>query len=122
MNFSSASRKWTVSNGDFEPQVLITIFLQSVAKHLPGEALGHAKIYVEFEGGAAFGSSTLIPDELHIQTTGTFTEGDVWIGATLIFGDVERRILLAALEIAQHDVETKLKCRMLTPGDMNHET
>ena len=122
MNFSSASRKWTVNNGDFEPQVLITIFLQSVAKHLPREALGHAKIYVEFDGGAAFGSSTLIPDELHIQTTGTFSEGDMRIGAALIFGDVERSILLTALEVAEHDVETQLKCRMLTPGDMNHET
>jgi hypothetical protein len=122
MNFSSASQEWVVSNGAFEPQVLITIFLQSVARRLPKDALGHAKLYVEFDRGTAFGSATLVPDELNIRMAGEFSPGDMRIGATLIFGDLEQQILLTALEIAKRDVESELKCNMLDSRGKNHET
>ncbi len=112
MNFTSRSCRWTITECSTRPEDLIRSLIDAVVIHLPANSLGHVKGYVEFDGGAVFASSTLIPPEVTLQQTGEYRGGRIWMNVTLVFSDLSREVMAQALELAREKTEQRWNCTM----------
>jgi hypothetical protein len=110
MNFTRLSRRWTIGECYDRPEEVIRCLIDAVAMHLPENSLGHVKGYVEFKHGAVFASSTLIPPKVSIQRTGDYQGGGMWVNVTMIFADLNREVMDAALEMAEDRIAQRWKC------------
>lgn len=111
MNFTSLSRRLTIVECSAGPEEVIRSLIDAVAMHLPENSLGHVKGYVEFKHGAVFASSTLIPPEVSIQKTGDYQGGGMCVNLTMIFADLNRKVMAAALETAEGLIARRWKCQ-----------
>lgn len=117
MNFTSISCRWTIEACPIRPEVLIRSLLQTTVEHLPLNSIGHVKGYAEFEQGAVFASSTIIPPDITLQQTGDYQGGIICLNIALIFSGLSREVLTRALESAReyteklYNVEFKKKTR-----------
>jgi hypothetical protein len=109
MNFTSLSRRWTIGECSARPEEVIRCLIDAVAMHLPENSLGHVKGYVEFNHGAVFASSTLIPPKVSVQKTGDYQGGGMWVNVTMIFADLSREVMTAALEMAEGQIAQRWK-------------
>ena len=112
MNFTSLSRRWTIAECAARPEDVIRSLIDTVVENLPENSLGHVKGYVEFQHGAVFGSSTLIPPEVTIQQTGDYQGGNMWVNVTMIFSDLSREVMAAALGMAADQIAQRWNCKM----------
>jgi hypothetical protein len=112
MNFTSLSRRWTINECSARPEDVIRSLISAVVRHLPENSLGHVKGYVEFKHGAVFASSTLIPPEVILQKTGDYQGGSMWVNVTMIFFDLSREVLAAALEMAGGKLVQRWDCKL----------
>ncbi len=112
MNFTSLSRRWTIAECSAKPEDVIRTLIDTVVGHLPENSLGHVKGYVEFEHGAVFASSTLIPPEVIFQKTGEYQGGNMWVNMTLIFSDMSQEVMAAALVMAEGQITQRWDCKM----------
>lgn len=111
MEFSSYSKKWEVQGCSENPEKLIKSVLGVCAEHLPNTALGHLKGFLEFDSGSVFASSTLIPPEITLRSEGKYSGGDMVLGVTLIFMDLDVEFLSDALSTAAMEVCEHLGCK-----------
>jgi hypothetical protein len=112
MNFNSAARRWEVEACPVSPDLFIRSLLEAAVHRLPDESLGHAKGYVEFDGGAVFASSTLIPPDIQIRRQGDYHGGKMDINLVLIFADLKRDILIEAITLAGAAVAERWSCEL----------
>ena len=105
MEFVSVSKRWKILETQSAPEGVATSLMEQITKHLPSDALGHAKLYVEYDGGALFASTTLIPPDISIRHQGQFGGGDMTVNVTLIFGDLTKELLADALWAARRELE-----------------
>lgn len=112
MNFSSLSRRWTITECSARPENVIRCLMDDVVEHLPENSLGHVKGYVAFQHGAVFASSTLIPPEVTLQQTGDYQGGKMRINVTMVFFDLNREVMAAALEMAGSRMAQRLNCKV----------
>ncbi len=112
MNFTSLSRRWTIAECSARPEDVIRSLIDTVVGHLPENSLGHVKGYVEFQHGTVFASSTLIPPEVILQQTGDYQGGNMWVNVTMIFSDLSREVMAAALGMAADQIAQRWNCKM----------
>ncbi len=110
MNYVSISCRWIVDACLARPEVLIKYFLEMAIQHLPENTLGHIKGYAEFDGGAVFASSTLIPPEVKLHQTGDYHGGKMFINVTMIFADQSHEILSQAMDLARQKTTARWHC------------
>lgn len=120
MNFTRLSRRWTIAECSAGPEDVIRSLIDAVVGHLPENSLGHVKGYVEFQHGAVFGSSTLIPPEVILQQTGGYQGGNMRVNVTLVFSDLSREVMTAALEVAGDRIAQRWNCKMNDVTGENH--
>jgi hypothetical protein len=111
MEFSSYSKKWEVQGCSENPEELVKSVLEACAEYLPDTALGHLKGFLEFDKGSVFASSSLIPPEITLRTEGEYNGGDMVLGATLIFMDLDVEFLSDILSRAAMEVCGQLGCK-----------
>jgi hypothetical protein len=111
MEFASHSKKWEVRTYSNTPEELIKCVLKACVGLLPDTALGHLKGFLEFEGGSVFASSSLIPPEITLRTEGEYRGGDMVLGVTLIFMDLDVEFLSDVLSRAAVVVCEQLGCK-----------
>ncbi len=112
MNFTSLSRRWTIAECSARPEDVIRSLIDTIVENLPENSLGHVKGYVEFQHGAVFASSTLIPPEVILQQTGDYQGGNMWVNVTMIFSDLSREVMAAALGMAADQIAERWNCKM----------
>jgi hypothetical protein len=110
MEYVSASRRWKIKGAKNPLEDLVKPLMNAIIEKLPSDALGHAKFYLEYEGGALFASSTLIPPELNTRHTGEYRGGDIVANVTLIFGDLEQDLISDVLLAARRELESTGLC------------
>jgi hypothetical protein len=111
MEFASNSKKWEVSAYPGSPEKLIRALLTDCAGHLPPDALGHLKAFIEFSGGSIFGSSTLTTPEITLRSDGSYSGGNMVLSVTLIFMDLKAEFLNKVLSKAVNEVCENLGCK-----------
>ncbi|MEW6267597.1 MAG: hypothetical protein AB1641_31380 [Thermodesulfobacteriota bacterium] len=113
MDFASVSRQWRVRADELGPEALAELILEAVVKRLPDQALGHAKLSVDYEGGMVFASSSLIPPEITVRKRGDYAGGRMDVSLVLIFGNLEAERLSAVLLSAREDLESRPESRLV---------
>ena len=111
MEFASNSKKWEVHAYSGSPEKLIRSLLNNCARHLPLDALGHLKAFMEFSGGSIFGSSTLTPPEITLRSDGSYSGGNMVLSVTLIFMDLKTEFLSNLLNKALDEVCENMGCK-----------
>ncbi len=112
MEFASHSKKWEVQSCSSSPENLIRSLLNNCARHLPSDALGHLKAFLEFPGGSIFGSSILTPPEITLQSDGIYRDGDMVLSVALIFMDLKAEFLGDVLSKAVNEICETLECKL----------
>jgi hypothetical protein len=113
MEFVCLSRQWRMHPRDATPEVIIRALMEALVRNLPGQALGHAKLYAEYEAGAVFASSVVVPPDVTVQKTGTYLGGEISASITLVFADVPLQRLSDALAEAETEVQAHALCALV---------